>query len=89
MEENDEIASWVAGMRNPDPNVRIRHSGKWINWELLPAAAIPVLVTALDDEDLWVRGEAAGTLCVHEKCQDLAWGAFRRILTSDDESARA
>jgi HEAT repeat protein len=87
MEENDDMVSWVAGMRDPDPDVRIRHSGKWINWEELPAAAIPILVAALDDENLWVRGEAAGTLCVHEKCEDLAWKAFRSILTSDDDDA--
>jgi hypothetical protein len=85
--ETDEFASWVAGMKNPDSDVRIRHSGKWMNWETLPAAAIPVLVAALDDENLWVRGEAAGTLCVHGQCEELAWNAFRRILMSDDEDA--
>ena len=87
MPSNDELTGWLEGMNSPDPGMRIRHAGKWINWQALPKAAIPVLTRALTDENYTVRSEAAGTLCVHEKCEDLAWDAFRSVLRSEDTSA--
>jgi HEAT repeat protein len=87
MNTNREFADWQQGMDDHDPNVRIRHAGKWINWQALPKAAIPVLTKALADEDFTVRSYAAGTLCVHEVSEALAWDALRRVLQSKDTNA--
>jgi hypothetical protein len=87
MQSDDEFADWQQGMNDPDPSIRIRHAGKWINWQTLPEAAIPVLTRALGDEDLTVRSYAAGTLCVHETSVALAWEAFRSLLRSEETSA--